>query len=78
MKKNLNDWLIQQGINQLQFAGLVESSPSTVSRLLKGQFLPSLDLGVRIERVTGGWMKCSDWLDEPGAELVAGDGGLLA
>ncbi|WP_370677598.1 hypothetical protein [Pleomorphomonas sp. PLEO] len=63
MKKNLNDWLIQQGINRKTFASSVKSSPSTVTRLLNENGVPDLELALRIEAFTGGWMTCSDWVD---------------
>lgn len=71
MKKNLNDWLIQQGINRKMFASGVKSSPSTVTRLLNENAVPDLELALRIEAFTGGWMKCSDWVDAQ-EDVVAG------
>lgn len=69
MKKNLADWLYFNKITRSQFAGMVGCSPATVTRILNGLMLPSLELALKIEEVTSGWMKCSDWI--PAAEGVS-------
>jgi len=62
--KNLNDYLTLKDINRAEFARLIKRNPSIVTRILNKTGLPSLELAVIIERVTGGWMKVEDWVDE--------------
>ncbi len=60
--KNLADYVKDNRMSQRELARRLNVDPSIVSRLLNGQMRPSLDLAVRIERLTGGRIVASSWM----------------
>jgi len=55
------------GLTQVQFAALLGISQGMACRLETGVARPSLDLAVKIERVTGGAVPVETWVSEEGA-----------
>jgi DNA-binding XRE family transcriptional regulator len=55
-------YLSNMKMRQADFAARVGASQPTISKLLSGDALPSLELAVRIERETGGEVCASDWI----------------
>lgn len=67
----LVQYLAAQKITQRAFASVIGADPSIVSRLVRGQTKPGLELAVRIERETGGAVPASSWVapQEPGGAV---------
>ena len=59
----LASFLEANGKSQRKFAAEIDVDPSIVSRLCKAQMRPSLDLAFAIERVTGGAVPASSWVE---------------
>jgi len=57
----LYKYLILKNISQSQFADKIGVSQPTLSRYYNGDTLPSVVIGARIEKATGGEVACSDW-----------------
>ena len=57
----LSDWLTKQEISRAEFARRCEYDPSNLSKLLVGKVRPSLDVAVRIERITEGAVPVTGW-----------------
>jgi 3,4-dihydroxy 2-butanone 4-phosphate synthase/GTP cyclohydrolase II len=72
----LSDWLINKGVTQAELASALGITQGRVSQLVKGD-VPSLDLAVRIERITKGKVRAGD-LSGPreGGGMKAQDSGL--
>jgi transcriptional regulator with XRE-family HTH domain len=64
--EKLATYLDSRNISQREFSRLLEVDPSIVSRLVRGQMRPSLDLAVRIEKLTKGHIKPSYWISIEG------------
>mgnify|MGYP000330001373 CR=1 FL=1 len=60
--ENLATYLNSRGISQREFARLLGVDPSIVSRLVHGLMRPSLELAVKIERLTSGRIKAASWV----------------
>lgn len=60
--EKLATYLDARNISQREFSRLLEVDPSIVSRLVRGQMRPSLDLAVRIEKLTKGHIRPSYWI----------------
>ena len=56
-------WLKAAGITVAEFARRCEYDPSNTHKLLKGQIRPTLEMAFRIERVTGGAVPASAWVE---------------
>lgn len=54
-------WLDGCGRARARVAVELDVGPSTVTLLAQGTRRPSLDLAVRIERLTGGAVRATDW-----------------
>ncbi|MCH1487845.1 MAG: helix-turn-helix domain-containing protein [Pseudomonadales bacterium] len=57
----LYKYLILKNISQSEFADKIGVSQPTLSRYYNGDTLPSVVIGARIEKATGGEVACSDW-----------------
>lgn len=60
--ENLATYLKSRGISQREFARLLGVDPSIVSRLVHDLMRPSLELAVRIERLTNGLVTAASWV----------------
>ncbi len=60
--KKLKKYLSAAKIEQLVFASMVNTTPSTLSRVLNGKQPPTLQLALDIEKVTEGKVRCEDWV----------------
>jgi transcriptional regulator with XRE-family HTH domain len=58
----LRDYIANQKITPTAFAAQVGCPPSTITRLLRGERSPRLDLIRRIREVTGGAVTADDFL----------------
>lgn len=61
---DLAKYLDRAKIRQADFAAEIGVTQATVSRLAKGVSIPSLELAVRIERLTGGAVTAVSWFPE--------------
>lgn len=59
--RNLRVWLIDHRMEQQDFAAQIGTSPSTLSRVIKGFQVPTLALAVKIETETAGEVAVRDW-----------------
>jgi transcriptional regulator with XRE-family HTH domain len=66
---NLRDYIAKQKITPTAFAAIVGCPPSTITRLLRGERSPRLELIGRIREVTGGAVSADDFM--PPAESAA-------
>jgi predicted transcriptional regulator len=60
----LQEYLKAKELTPSAFAALIKSPPSTVTRLLKGQRSPRIDLMVKIKVATGGKVTPEDFVSE--------------
>jgi DNA-binding XRE family transcriptional regulator len=60
--KKLETFRTRCQITQAKLAGEIGIFPATLSDLMRGKRLPSLETAVRIELVTDGSVKPRDWL----------------
>ncbi len=59
---NLRTFLKENGLRQAEFAERVGTTQGMISRLVSGVVVPSLDLAVRIERITDGAVPAASWI----------------
>ncbi len=59
---DLKTYLEKKQERQADFASRAETTPATISRLVKGTLRPALDLAHRIERETKGAVPTEIWL----------------
>lgn len=59
-----SEFIRSSGQNRATWADRLEISRSYLSDILNGNKTPSLDLAVRIERLTGGAVPASSWIPE--------------
>ena len=59
--ERLKLWMRQHNIPQSSLAKKVGISQPTLSRYLKGDLMPTIDVVKKIETVTNGFMRASDW-----------------
>ena len=57
----LYKYLILKNISQSEFADKIGVSQPTLSRYYNGDTLPSVVIGARIEKATGGEVSCGEW-----------------
>jgi len=62
----LGAYLRDNSLRQAEFAAKVGATQGTISRLIKGDVLPSLDLAVKIERATAGVVPATSWVAASG------------
>lgn len=60
--QNLTQYRKERGYSQGQFAKIVSTDQSIISRIERGDITPSLRLAVEIERATGGQIPASIWV----------------
>lgn len=70
--RKLSVWLVDQKVKKGEFAERIRVGLPTVSRLLKGQRTPSLDLADRIFDETNEFVTPKDWLTPVQEECGAG------
>ena len=63
----LADFLTEASLNASDFATQLGCETSTVTRILRGERKPSLELALRIERVSEGKVKPNDFMNEAAA-----------
>ncbi|WP_097082584.1 helix-turn-helix transcriptional regulator [Rhodobacter sp. JA431] len=68
----LSEHLKQAGLPQSAFAEAIGVSRGHMSALISGARLPSLELAVRIERLTGGAVPASSWVPLANADPTPG------
>lgn len=59
---DLRSYLTETGEKQSEFAGRVDTTPATISRLCDGSLKPSLELAHRIEAATDGKVRTEIWV----------------
>lgn len=57
----LETYLSDVGIKPTAFAAAIGVAPSTITRILRGERSPSLDLVMRIHAATEGKVRAEDW-----------------
>lgn len=67
----LSAYLDSNNIRQEAFATRAGTTQATISKLASGAQLPSLDLAIRIERLTAGAVPASSWISAPNQEDAA-------
>ena len=68
--EKLQHYLDATGTRQSAMAALLGISRGYMSQMVSGLKLPSLDLAVRIERITNGAVPASAWIPMPDASPV--------
>lgn len=66
----LTDAIIQSGLTRANFAAALGISRSYLSMLEVGKKVPSLDLAVRIQRLTNNRVPAESWVTQP--NIMAG------
>lgn len=61
MSMTLEDYLDDQDMTQREFAELLGVTHQAVNQWLRGRRFPRRELIVKIEKITGGKVKPSDW-----------------
>lgn len=67
------EYITKSGDSRAAWAARVGVSRSYLSDMLNGKKTPSLDVAVRIERLTGGAVPASSWIAPPAADPTAAD-----
>ena len=65
MANLLDQFLQDNGLRQASFAERVGATQATISKLVRDETRPSLELAVRIERETKGAVPANSWVPEP-------------
>lgn len=73
METPLAAYLAANNMRQAEFGRLAKLTQATVSRLAAGQMKPSLDVAVRIERLTRGQVPAESWIPNTPDEALAGE-----
>ena len=58
--EKLDNYIKDRAMTRCAFAKAVGCAPSTLTEILQGKYLPSLEIGVAIEQFTRGKVKCVD------------------
>lgn len=61
----LEQYLTNNSIKPVAFAASIDVAPSTITRIIRGERLPRIDLVEKIKRATGGEVTLEDFLAEP-------------
>ncbi len=61
--EHLCAYLKENGIRQSDFAAAVGATQATISKLVSGAMLPSLQLAVKIQSETQGRVTCESWVN---------------
>jgi ribosome-binding protein aMBF1 (putative translation factor) len=60
-RERFDRWLDECGRSRSRVAAELGSYPSQVSRIASGERRPSIDMAAKIERLTGGAVRATDW-----------------
>ncbi len=58
----LATYLHENDIKPVAFAALLDVAPSTITRILRGERTPRIDLIAKIKVATGGKVDAEDWM----------------
>ena len=58
----LDEWLRDEGLDDMAAAVRLRRNRTTISRLRRGKLMPSLALAADIERESGGQVSLADWM----------------
>jgi plasmid maintenance system antidote protein VapI len=59
----LATYLHENDIKPVAFAAMLDVAPSTITRILRGERTPRIDLIGKIKTATGGQVTADDWMD---------------
>lgn len=57
----LEQYLTEQQIKPMAFAAIIDVAPSTITRILRRERTPRIDLILKIKSATGGFVTAEDW-----------------
>jgi transcriptional regulator with XRE-family HTH domain len=60
----LEQYLLNNGIKPVAFAASIDVAPSTITRILRGERTPRIDLIGKIRTATGGKVTADDFMSE--------------
>jgi len=63
----LADWMRRNGVRDNDIAKVVGRDRSIVSRIRRGELVPTLSVAVAIERLTGGEVPTHSWIKSDAA-----------
>lgn len=63
----LETYLTKNKIKPAAFAATLEVAPSTITRIIRGERTPRIDLIAKIQTATGGEVTASDFMSEVAA-----------
>lgn len=63
----LADWMRRNGVRDNEIAQVVGRDRSIVSRIRRGELVPTLSVAVAIERLTGGEVPANSWIKSDAA-----------
>jgi plasmid maintenance system antidote protein VapI len=66
----LATYLHENDIKPVAFAAMLDVAPSTITRILRGERTPRIDLILKIKSATDGKVTADDWM-EPASESAA-------
>jgi transcriptional regulator with XRE-family HTH domain len=61
---NLAQWMRQSGVKDRAVADYIGRDRSIVSRIRRGELMPTLTIAVALERLTGGDVPASSWIKD--------------
>lgn len=59
----LEQYLRENNEKPVAFANRIEVAPSTVTRIIRGERTPRIDLIAKIQAATGGKVSAADWME---------------
>lgn len=68
--QRLAQWLKERGMFQFEFAKMLDVSPSTITRIVRGDYKPRIDLAIQIEQETEGFVPIRGWSDKSDYAVV--------
>lgn len=60
----LNEYFEETGVMKAFFAKKIGTTPTSLQSWLKGKTKPKIDLVLKIEKQTNGFVKAKDWITE--------------
>jgi predicted transcriptional regulator len=64
----LEQYLAEKQIKPVAFAASISVAPSTITRILRGERTPRIELISKIKHATGGVVTADDWMEAAEAE----------
>lgn len=64
----LEQYLKNHDIKPVAFAASIDVAPSTITRILRGERTPRIDLIAKIKAVTGGLVSADDFMESEAAQ----------